>query len=125
MPRPDFESPPLTEVAKSAITANHSEVVKEVQDAVQNNDVVVVGMGWNPHCKRARKVLDEAGIAHTYLEYGNYSSKWSARLALKMWSGWPTFPQVYVKGALLGGADQAQAAIADGSLKSMLEGSEE
>ena len=26
------------------------------------------------------------------------------RLAIKMWSGWPTYPQIFIKGTLVGGA---------------------
>ena len=87
----------------------------------RNNAVVVVGMGWNPHVRRARRALEAAGIPYTYLGYGNYLSRWKPRLAIKMWTGWPTFPQVFAKGTLLGGADQIQEAIADGSLKSLIE----
>ena len=47
--------------------------------------------------RRARKALEAAGIAHHYLEYGSYFSEWRRRNALKMWTGWPTFPMVFVK----------------------------
>ena len=42
------------------------------------------------------------------------------RLAIKLWSGWPTFPQVFVRGVLIGGNDETRRAIADGSLKARL-----
>ncbi|MEO6577064.1 MAG: glutaredoxin domain-containing protein, partial [Polyangiaceae bacterium] len=70
--------------------------------------------------RNVRKALDTAGVPFTYLEYGSYFSEWSRRLAIKIWSGWPTFPQVYVKGVLLGGEDITVAAIADGSLKTQI-----
>jgi glutaredoxin-related protein len=37
-----------------------------------------------------------------------------------MWSGWPTFPQVYVKGTLIGGFSETTKELADGSLKKRL-----
>ena len=37
-----------------------------------------------------------------------------------MWSGWPTLPMVFVKGQLVGGADELQALIASGVLKRRL-----
>jgi glutaredoxin-related protein len=74
----------------------------------------------NPHVRKVRKALDEAGISHTYLEYGSYFSEWRKRLAIKLWSGWPTFPQVFVRGVLIGGEDLTRAALADGSLKSSI-----
>ena len=100
----------------------HADVIAEIEKTVTSDDVVVVGMKQNPHPKRVRKALDEAGVKYTYLEYGSYTSGWKPRLAIKMWSGWPTFPQVFVKGELVGGADEAIAALADGSLKKQLAG---
>lgn len=73
------------------------------RDAVARHDVVVVGMAQNPHVKNVRKALTDAQIPFTYLEYGSYFSGWQRRLAVKLWSGWPTFPQVVVRGTLIGG----------------------
>lgn len=98
------------------MAAFHSPVVAEVRAAVDKDPIVVVGMSQNPHVKGVRKALDEAKIDYTYLEYGSYVSKWKERLAIKLWSGWPTFPQVFVHGVLLGGETLTLAAIADGSL---------
>jgi len=95
----------------------HADTVREVSDAVARHDVVVVGMAQNPHVKNVRKALTNAGITFTYLEYGSYFSGWQRRLAIKLWSGWPTFPQVFVRGALVGGEDLTKAALADGSLQ--------
>ena len=118
--RPEVPSPPLAAPAIARIQKFHSDVVEEVRSAITKDPVVVVGMGWNPHVRRARKALDTAGIPYTYLQYGNYVSAWKPRLAIKMWTGWPTFPQVFAKGTLLGGADQIVAAIDDGSLKKLI-----
>ena len=38
------------------------------------------------------------------------------RLVLKLWTGWPTFPMVFVKGVLVGGADDLARLIAKGEL---------
>ena len=83
----------------------HGDVVAEVAAAVEKHAVVVVGMAQNPFVKKVRKALTEAGVEFEYLEYGSYFSEWKKRLAIKLWSGWPTFPQVFVRGVLVGGAD--------------------
>ena len=70
--------------------------------------------------KRARKALDAAGVAYQYLEYGSYFNTWRRRNALKMWTGWPTFPMVFVKGSLVGGATDVEALITNGELKKLL-----
>jgi len=37
-----------------------------------------------------------------------------------MWAGWPTFPMVFVKGVLVGGASDLEKLIESGELKEML-----
>ena len=102
----------------------HTAVVQEVRDAVAQNDVVIVGMTINGAVRKAREALKQEGIEHVYLEYGGYFSKWKERLAIKLWSGWPTYPQVFVKGHLIGGNQRTRLALADGSLQKLLQSSE-
>lgn len=100
----------------------HGEIIREIEDALKAHDVVVVGMSQNPHVKNVRKLLDAEGVKFQYLEYGSYFSEWRKRLAIKMWSGWPTFPQVFVKGELIGGEDLTREAIARGDLEKLHSG---
>lgn len=106
--------------AQQAMAAFHAGTVKEVEDAVKSAPLVVVGMAQNPVVKRARTALEAAGLEFKYLEYGSYLSEWKKRLAIKLWSGWPTFPQVFVKGQLIGGCSDMEKLLADGSLKKLL-----
>ena len=107
--------------AKKCIDDFHPEVVQEVKDAIAKNDVVVVGMAINSVVKKVRQALEEEHIQYVYLEYGGYFSKWKERLAIKLWSGWPTYPQVFVKGKLMGGNQMTRKAIADGTLQNTLQ----
>ncbi len=120
--RPLFDFSKTTPEARAHIATFQSDVVREVREAVERGGLVVVGMAQNPHVRKVRRALEEAGIPFQYLEYGSYLSKWRVRLAIKLWSGWPTFPQVFARGVLIGGADLTIAAIADGRLRGMLEG---
>lgn len=79
-------------------------VIAEVEAAVAANAIVVVGMRWNPFPRQARKWLDSAGIPYKYIEYGSYVSEWRKRLPLKLWTGWTTFPMIFVNGEFIGGA---------------------
>lgn len=117
---PRLDSTAISEPALEKMRRFHSDVISQIESAIAKHDVVVVGMAQNPHVKKVRKALDDANISYEYLEYGSYLSEWRKRLAIKLWSGWPTFPQVFVKGVLLGGEDLTRAAIADGSLKERL-----
>ena len=105
---------------RTVIAANHADIVGEVKAAIARNDIVVVGMAQNPFPRKARALLKSAGLQHAYLEYGSYLSGWRRRNALKMWTGWPTFPMVFVKGMLIGGAGELQKLIASGELQTLL-----
>jgi len=116
MPRAILPEAQIHPAVREKIAGYRSDVLKEVQAAVAANDIVVVGMRMNPFPKKARKALDAAGLAYKYLEYGSYLGEWRRRLALKMWTGWPTFPMVFVKGVLVGGAEDVARLIAKGEL---------
>ena len=103
----------------------HRGVVDEVAAAVDSEPLVVVGMAQNPHVKKTRSALDKAQVAYRYLEYGSYLNSWRRRLAIKMWSGYPTFPQVFVRGVLYGGNRELQALLKSGELHDLLERGQE
>jgi glutaredoxin-related protein len=102
------------------IASQGSAVLDEVEAAIASDDVVVVGMRQNPFPRRARKLLDQHGVRYRYLEYGSYLSEWRERLKLKLWTGWPTFPMIFVKGVLIGGFQDLQRLIEAGELKQLL-----
>jgi len=107
---------------RETVATHHADIVREVQAAIAASDVVVVGMKQNPFPRKARNALDTAGVPYRYLEYGGYFDGWRRRNALKMWTGWPTFPMVFVKGVLIGGASDLGRLIESGELKQMLAG---
>jgi glutaredoxin-related protein len=119
MPRTILPDERLHPAIRARVAALHQDVVAEVAAAVQAEPVVVVGMSGNPFCRRARAALQAAGVGHRYLEYGGYLSQWRRRNALKMWTGWPTFPMVFVRGTLVGGAEDLQRLIDAGELKAL------
>jgi monothiol glutaredoxin len=120
MPRPLLDENHVHPAIRETVDHLHAEVVHNVHAASQSNSVLVVGMASNPFVKRARKALDAAAVPYQYLEFGSYVSQWKQRLALKMWAGWPTFPMVFVKGTLVGGANDLAKLIASGELKRLL-----
>jgi len=120
MPRPILAEADIHPAIRDTITSHEQAIVREVQAAIAKYPVVVVGMGLNPFPKKARKALDAAGVAHHYLEYGNYFNSWRQRNALKLWTGWPTLPMVFVKGMLVGGASDLQKLMDSGELTKLL-----
>ncbi len=120
MPRTTLEESRLHPAICDTVANLHVDIVHNVQSASQSNPVLVVGMAGNPFCRRARRLLAQAGVAHHYLGYGSYVSQWRQRNALKMWTGWPTFPMVFVKGNLIGGAQDLERLIQRGELNRLL-----
>ena len=120
MPRHVLDESRIHPAVRSKVVGHQDDIVREVQDAVDAHPVVVVGMGLNPFPRKARRLLDQAGIPYHYLAYGSYLSDWRRRNALKMWTGWPTFPMVFVKGVLVGGADDLDRLLASGDVQRML-----
>ena len=120
MSRPILDEAHIHSAIREEVAKHHQSIVREVQAAIACDPVVVVGMGMNPMPKKARKALDSAGMAYKYLEYGNYFNNWRRRNALKMWTGWPSFPMVFVNGILVGGADDLVKLINSGELRELL-----
>jgi glutaredoxin-related protein len=120
MPRKILTEEHIHPDIREKVAKFHHDIVDEVEKAVASHAVVVVGMKQNPNPRRARRILDKKGVAYEYLEYGTYLGPWRKRNALKMWCGWPTFPMVFVKGTLIGGADDLQKLVDSGELDKLL-----
>ena len=108
MTRPVLPEQQIHPSVQATIAQFNQDIVQEVQLAIAQHAIVVVGMTQNPVVKNVRNALKEAGISYHYLEYGSYLIQWKRRLALKMWTGWPTFPMVFRDGVLLGGYKESK-----------------
>ena len=121
MSRAILEENRIHPAIREKIAGLNADIVREVQEAAAAHAVVVVGMRQNPMPRHARKLLDMHRIPYQYLEYGSYLGGWRRRNALKLWTGWPTFPMVFVKGVLVGGAEDLARLHASGKLAKLLE----
>ncbi len=99
--------------AREKVARNHRATLDEAIAAVEGHEWVVLGMAQNPHVKRARKALKDAGKEHCYIGHGSYLKEWRKRNAFKMWTGWPTFPMVFHQGTLVGGANELEKYLAE------------
>jgi monothiol glutaredoxin len=120
MPRQTLDESRLHPAIRDKVANLNADIVHNVQAAAASNPVLVVGMAGNPHCRRARRLLRDAQIPHHYLEYGSYFSQWRQRNSLKMWTGWPTIPMVFVKGNLIGGAEDLGRLVKSGEIRRLL-----
>ena len=120
MPRAILTEDALDPAIRERVANAHADVIQAALAAVAAHPVVVFGMSGNPFVKRARRALDAAGVTHHDIDHGGYFSQWRRRNALKLWTGWATFPMVFVRGTLVGGADELKTLIDSGELAKRL-----
>lgn len=82
-------------------------VFDQIKNVIDSNDVVLFMKGTAdfPSCGFSAKVshiLADLGVSFKDV---NILEDDSLRQGLKEFSNWPTFPQLYVKGELVGGCD--------------------
>jgi len=121
MSRAILDESHLHPAIRERVATYRLDVIGEVQAALAAHPVVVVGMRQNPYPKKARQLLDGQKIAYQYLEFGSYLGEWKRRGVLRMWSGWPTFPMVFVKGTLIGGFEDLKRLVESGELAKLLQ----
>lgn len=120
MTRPILDESHLHPAIRHVVGQQGSDIVHAVQEAIAADAVVIVGMKQNPFPRKARRLLDARGISYRYLEYGSYFSGYRRRLPLKLWTGWTTFPMIFVKGVLVGGAAELEVLLNNGGLTKLL-----
>jgi monothiol glutaredoxin len=100
-----------------------SEVSERIKGVIENEPVVLFMKGTPQfvmcgNSDRALRALREAGAPVTAVDV---LPDPSIRQGLQEVSGWPTIPQVFVKGELVGGADITQELAETGELRKILE----
>jgi monothiol glutaredoxin len=100
-----------------------SDVSERIKDVIENEPVVLFMKGTPQfvmcgNSGRALEALREAGAPVTAVDI---LPDPSIRQELAEVSGWPTIPQVFVNGELVGGADITQELAESGQLRTLLE----
>jgi monothiol glutaredoxin len=99
------------------------DVLERIKQTVENHPIVIYmkGVPKFPQCgysARAVKALQDCGVEFTAV---NVLADQEIYANLPRYANWPTFPQIYVNGELIGGCDITLELQAKGELKPMLE----
>lgn len=102
-------------------TENHKndELEKRLQQLIDSHPIMLFMKGnpENPQCGFSQKVVDILKAENVKFGTFDILKDDKVREGLKKFSNWPTFPQLYCKGELLGGCDIAIAMHESGELK--------
>ncbi len=99
------------------------DVLERIDDQVKSNPVIIYMKGTPkmPQCgfsSRAAQALQACGVPFAYV---NVLADEEIFQNLPRYANWPTFPQIYVKGELIGGCDITLEMHQKGELKPLLE----
>ncbi|MGB0237946.1 MAG: Grx4 family monothiol glutaredoxin [Cycloclasticus sp.] len=98
-------------------------VNERIEDQLKNHAVLLYmkGTPYFPQCGFSSKAVQILQACDVEFAYVNIFDDSEIREGLKEYSNWPTFPQLYVKGELMGGADIMIEMFESGELKTVLD----
>ena len=99
------------------------DILERIREQVEGNPVVLYMKGTPkmPMCgfsSRAAEALASTGVEFAYV---NILMDQEVFQHLPRYADWPTFPQLYIKGELMGGCDITLEMEANGELKKLAE----
>ena len=105
---------------------NDVDVNDRIEAQLKSHDVLLYMKGTPdfPQCGfsgQAVAALNAIGKPYAFV---NIFEDEEIRQGLKSYSNWPTFPQLYVKGELIGGSDIVIEMYHSGELKELLDGTD-
>jgi monothiol glutaredoxin len=104
--------------------ANDSGIVDRVRVEVENNDVVLFMNGTPvfPQCSPSAQVVQMLGILGVAYKSVDVLADPGIKHGLKLYSDWPTVPQLYVRGNFIGGSDIVREMFQNGELEDLVKG---
>ena len=99
------------------------DVNERIKEQIENNPVLLYMKGTPdfPQCGFSGQTVAALKAIGKPFAYVNIFEDPEIREALKAYSNWPTFPQLSIKGELIGGSDIAIEMYHSGELKEMLD----
>ena len=99
------------------------DVTQRIRTELDGSPVVLFMKGTPdfPQCGFSAQTVAALRAVGADFKYVNIFEEPEIREALKRYSNWPTYPQLYVKGELVGGCDIALEMYHNGELKTLLQ----
>lgn len=99
------------------------DINKRIEEQLNSHEVLLFMKGTPdfPQCGFSGQTVAALKAVGKPFAYVNIFEDPEIREGLKAYSNWPTFPQLYVKGELVGGCDIVIEMFHSGELKALLE----
>ena len=99
------------------------DVNSKIEDQLKSHDILLYMKGTPdfPQCGFSGQTVAALNAIGKPYAFVNIFEDQEVREGLKAYSNWPTFPQLYVKGELVGGCDIVIEMYQSGELKDLLE----
>jgi len=100
------------------------DVIEDIKEQLSGNDIILYMKGAPnaPQCGFSAKAVQALMACGEKFAYVNILEHPEIRETLKTYSNWPTFPQLYVKGELIGGSDIISELYENGELLEIIKG---
>ena len=101
-----------------------TDIIQELKDIISANPVLLFMKGTPdfPQCGFSMRTVQALKACDAEFAYVDVLATPEARRNLPRVSNWPTFPQVFVNGELIGGCDIVLEMYQSGELKTVLQG---
>ena len=100
------------------------DVNDRIKDLLASHPVLLFMKGTPdfPQCGFSAAAVRALQATNASFSHVNIFEEPELREALKTYSNWPTYPQLYVKGELIGGSDIIVEMMKNGELKELVKG---
>ena len=99
------------------------DIETKLKEQIKENSILIYmkGTPYEPRCGFSARTIQALIECESQFSYVDILENNDVRMALPKVSDWPTFPQVFIKGELVGGADIIAQMHESGELKKLVE----
>jgi len=97
------------------------DVTEQIKETIENNPIVIFMKGTPdlPQCGFSMRTAEALKACNVEFSYVDVLAQPEIRSGLPQYSHWPTFPQVFINGELVGGCDITLELYQKGELQTM------
>ena len=99
------------------------DIEEKLKEQIKENDILIYmkGTPYEPRCGFSARTVQALIECKSQFSYVDVLENDDVRVVLPKVSDWPTFPQVFIKGNLVGGADIVAQMHESGELKKLID----